>query len=59
MPFPMLPEKIEEFGVNAGTTVKHLIANLDPTGYEVRVDSNVKSLDYTLANTDRVVLLRK
>lgn len=65
MPFTvkigMLPGKIEEFGVNAGTTVAQALdlANLDPTDYEVRVDSNVKSLDYTLANTDRVVLLVK
>lgn len=65
MPFTvkigMLPGKIEEFSVNTGTTVAQALdlANLNPDGYEVRVDSNVKSLDYTLANTDRVVLLVK
>lgn len=57
----MLPGKIEEFNLIDGTTVAEALemANLDDSGYEIRVDSNVKDASYVLTESDKVVLLVK
>ena len=57
----MLPGKIEEYVLENGVSVANALemAGLNPDGYEIRVDSNVKALDYVLSSSDKVVLLVK
>lgn len=57
----MLPGKIEEYSLEDETTVQEAleIAGLSSEGYEVRVNSDVKSLDYVLKESDKVLLLVK
>lgn len=55
----VMPGRINEVVVETGTTLSDVLslAELDANGYEVKVDGNVKSLDYAIQSDDNLVLL--
>lgn len=58
----VMPGKISEYAVSASTTFKELleIADLDPTGYEVKSDGyKVENLDEQIGDTALVLLAKQ
>ena len=55
----VMPGRIQELAVEEGMTLREVlkIAELDSTGYEVKVDGNVVGLDYEVDIDDNLVLL--
>ena len=55
----VMPGRIQEIMVEEGMTLREVlkIAELDPQGYEVKVDGNVVGLDYQIDVDDNLVLL--
>ena len=57
----VMPGRIQEIAVAQGTTVSEVIqlAELDSSGYEIKVDGTVVGLDYTVKSSDNLILLVK
>ena len=56
-----LPGKIEELALGSGAIVADAlsIAEIDPEGYEVRVNGSPADMDYELADGDTILLVKK
>lgn len=57
----VMPGRIQEVVVAPGTTVSEVIklAELDSSGYEIKVDGTVVGLDYAVKSSDNLILLVK
>lgn len=57
----VMPGRIQEIAVAPGTTVSEVIqlAELDSSGFEIKVDGSVVGLDYAVKSSDNLILLVK
>lgn len=57
----VMPGRIQEVVCENGATIRELlvISDLDSTGYEIKVDGSVVSLDHQIGDNDNLVLLVK
>lgn len=55
----VMPGKIEEYVVRAGSTVRDIldIAQVDPTGYQVKMDGETVDTNSTIKDTTSLILL--
>jgi sulfur carrier protein ThiS len=57
----MLPGRVEEYVLEKGATVAQALdeADLDASGYQVRVNTEPATMDTPLKNGDRVLLVKQ